>query len=47
VAPPAVKTTEIYAGALPILAIQVAVLTLLWSFPSIATWLPGAVYPGR
>ncbi len=44
VAPPEVKTTEIYLGVLPILAIQVVVLTLLLTYPSIATWLPRAVY---
>ena len=43
VAPPEVKTTEIYLGALPLLVIQVAVLTLLWTFPSIATWLPASM----
>jgi tripartite ATP-independent transporter DctM subunit len=44
VAPPEVKTTEIYLGVLPILAIQVVVLTLLLTYPSIATWLPRVVY---
>jgi TRAP-type mannitol/chloroaromatic compound transport system permease large subunit len=44
VAPAEVKTQEIYAGVVPLLAIQVTVLALLWAFPSIATWLPKAVY---
>ena len=44
VAPAEVKTQEIYAGAVPLLAIQVLVLALLWFFPVIATWLPKAVY---
>jgi TRAP-type mannitol/chloroaromatic compound transport system permease large subunit len=44
VAPAEVKTQEIYIGVAPLLAIQVMVLTLLWVFPSIATWLPKAVY---
>jgi TRAP-type mannitol/chloroaromatic compound transport system permease large subunit len=44
VAPPEVKTTEIYLGVLPILAIQVVVLTLLLTYPSIATWLPRVAY---
>jgi tripartite ATP-independent transporter DctM subunit len=43
VAPAEVKTQEIYAGVVPLLAIQVAVLMLLWSFPALATWLPRAV----
>jgi tripartite ATP-independent transporter DctM subunit len=43
VAPAEVKTQEIYAGVAPLIAIQVAVLMLLWSFPALATWLPRAV----
>jgi len=45
VAPPEVKTFDIYAGVLPILAIQALVLAVLWQFPSIVTWLPHALYP--
>jgi tripartite ATP-independent transporter DctM subunit len=44
VAPAEVRTQDIYLGVAPLLAIQVTVLTLLWTFPSIATWLPKAVY---
>jgi tripartite ATP-independent transporter DctM subunit len=44
VAPAEVQTQEIYVGVAPLLAIQVMVLALLWTFPSIATWLPKAVY---
>ena len=44
VAPPTVRTTDIYLGVLPILAIQVVVLALLLIFPAVATWLPGTVY---
>jgi tripartite ATP-independent transporter DctM subunit len=44
VAPAEVKTQDIYLGVTPLIAIQVAVLALLWTFPSIATWLPQAVY---
>ena len=44
VAPAEVTTTEIYLGVLPILAIQVALLTLMWTWPSIVTWLPRFVY---
>jgi len=46
VAPAEVKTQEIYLGVVPLLAIQVMVLTLLWNFPSIATWLPKMVFGG-
>jgi tripartite ATP-independent transporter DctM subunit len=44
VAPAEVKTQEIYLGVVPLVAIQVIMLTLLWAFPSIATWLPEKVY---
>jgi tripartite ATP-independent transporter DctM subunit len=44
VAPAEVKTHEIYLGVVPLLAIQVAIVALLWTFPAIATWLPRAVY---
>jgi TRAP-type mannitol/chloroaromatic compound transport system permease large subunit len=44
VAPAEVKTQEIYLGVAPLLAIQVTILALLWTFPSIATWFPKAVY---
>ena len=44
VAPPAVATSEIYRGVLPIIAIQVFVLGFLLAFPLLATWLPGLVY---
>ena len=44
VAPAEVKTQEIYLGVVPLLAIQVSVLALLWTYPSLATWLPKAVY---
>ena len=44
VAPAEVKTQDIYLGVVPLLAIQVFVLTLLWTFPSLATWLPKAFY---
>jgi TRAP-type mannitol/chloroaromatic compound transport system permease large subunit len=43
VAPAEVKTTDIYLGVAPLIAIQVAVLALLWMFPSLATWLPHAL----
>jgi tripartite ATP-independent transporter DctM subunit len=44
VAPAEVKTEEVYLGVAPLVALQVIVLTLLWTFPSIATWLPKTVY---
>ncbi|MEO1251268.1 MAG: TRAP transporter large permease subunit [Pseudomonadota bacterium] len=44
VAPPEVKTSDIYRGAIPFIGIQLLALALLASFPAIATWLPGALY---
>ena len=44
VAPPEVKTAQIYRGAIPFIFIQIAALALLAFFPAIATWLPGALY---
>jgi tripartite ATP-independent transporter DctM subunit len=40
VAPAEVKTSEIYAGVIPVLAAQLAVIALMWAFPSVVTWLP-------
>lgn len=44
VAPPEVKTTDIYRGAAPYIAIQLAALGVLALWPQIATWLPGVLY---
>ena len=44
VAPDSVRTAEIYRGALPFVAIQLAMLALLALVPSLATWLPGLIY---
>ncbi|MEM7569745.1 MAG: TRAP transporter large permease subunit, partial [Pseudomonadota bacterium] len=44
VAPDTVKTSDIYRGALPFVAIQLAGLLLLALFPIIATWLPSKVF---
>ncbi len=44
VAPPEVKTTDIYRGVLPFIAIQIAAFVLVFSFPWLATWLPSVIY---
>lgn len=44
VAPPEVKTADIYRGAIPYIAIQVLALCVLAMWPQIATWLPGVLY---
>lgn len=43
VAPPEVKTTEIYRGAIPYIIIQLMALGLLITFPGIVLWLPHAL----
>ncbi|MGF1543665.1 MAG: TRAP transporter large permease subunit [Parvularculaceae bacterium] len=43
VAPPEVSTAQIFRGAVPFIAIQIAMLAALAAFPQMATWLPGAL----
>jgi tripartite ATP-independent transporter DctM subunit len=40
VAPPAIKTTQIYQGVIPFIAIQLIVMAMIAYWPIIATWLP-------
>lgn len=40
VAPPSVKTTDIYKGVIPFIALQILLLGMLFAFPDLATWLP-------
>jgi tripartite ATP-independent transporter DctM subunit len=42
VAPPELKTSAIYRGVVPFIALQVAVLVMLAIWPQLATWLPAA-----
>jgi len=44
VAPPEVRTVEIYKGIIPFVIIQLLALIVLWHAPEIATWLPVALY---
>jgi tripartite ATP-independent transporter DctM subunit len=44
VAPRAVRTPMIYRGALPFVALQIAVIAALIAFPGLATWLPRLIY---
>lgn len=43
-APPEVRTVDIYRGVLPFLIIQLLAIVLLFSFPGLATWLPGMLF---
>jgi len=44
VAPPEVKTAQIYRGVLPFIVLQLLMLGALALFPKLATWLPDLVY---
>lgn len=44
VAPPEITTRHIYVGVIPFVAIQIALLVVLWYWPSLATALPRALY---
>jgi TRAP-type mannitol/chloroaromatic compound transport system permease large subunit len=44
VAPPEVRTSQIYRGVVPFVVIQILGLGVLAVFPGIATWLPTALY---
>ncbi|MBU2089929.1 MAG: TRAP transporter large permease subunit, partial [Alphaproteobacteria bacterium] len=39
-----VSTVAIYRGVIPFVAIQIVAMGILWSFPQLATWLPGVVF---
>ena len=44
VAPPEIKTTQIYRGVMPFVAIQLFALILIAIFPELVTWLPNKIY---
>jgi tripartite ATP-independent transporter DctM subunit len=44
VAPASVRTTAIYRGAMPFVAIQLIALLVLAVFPELVTWLPERIY---
>jgi tripartite ATP-independent transporter DctM subunit len=44
VAPPEVRTGQIYRGALPFVALQLLALGMLAIWPEIVTWLPARLY---
>ncbi|NEX15450.1 MAG: C4-dicarboxylate ABC transporter [Halochromatium sp.] len=44
VAPPELRTAQIYRGVAPFILIQLLMLATLALFPGLATWLPGQVY---
>jgi len=44
VAPPELRTIDIYKGVVPFIGLQVVALMLVAAFPALATWLPGVLY---
>ncbi|WP_348522995.1 TRAP transporter large permease subunit [Endozoicomonas sp. G2_2] len=40
VAPPSVRTADIYRGVVPFIGLQLFALILLWQFPQLVLWLP-------
>ncbi len=44
VAPPEVKTMQIYKGVVPFVIIQLVALIILAVFPELATWLPKVIF---
>ena len=44
VAPPEIRTAQIYRGVIPFVAIQMFALLLLAVFPELVTWLPEKIY---
>ena len=43
VAPRTIRTSQIYRGVIPFIAIQIVVLIMIAAWPSLATWLPAYV----
>lgn len=44
VTPPSVKTSQIYRGIIPFVAIQLLALVVVATFPELATWLPKLIF---
>lgn len=47
VAPPQVKLTDIFSGALPFVLLVFLTMALVYIFPGLALWLPGYLYAPR
>lgn len=45
VAPPEVRTLDIYKGVFPFILIQLLAMGIVAAWPGLATWLPGVLYP--
>jgi TRAP-type mannitol/chloroaromatic compound transport system permease large subunit len=47
VAPPHVKLTDIFSGALPFVFLVFLTMVLVYVFPGLALWLPDYLYTPR
>ena len=47
VAPPTLRTVDIYRGVMPFIALQVLMLVILCLWPALVTWLPGVMATRR
>ncbi len=46
VAPPELRSIDVYRGVVPFIALQLLMLGVLALWPELATWLPGVLYGG-
>jgi TRAP-type mannitol/chloroaromatic compound transport system permease large subunit len=44
VAPPELKTSDVYKGVIPFIIIQLSVLIMIAIWPGLVTWLPSLIY---
>ncbi|MEN9774301.1 MAG: hypothetical protein RL322_1371 [Pseudomonadota bacterium] len=44
VAPPEIRTGQIYKGVIPFVGLQMTAIAIVLSLPFLATWLPGVLY---
>ena len=44
IAPPSIRLADMYWGVIPFIFCQLIVLTLVLTFPDLATWLPDVIY---
>lgn len=43
-APKEITTGQIYRGVVPFIGLQIVAVTLIWNFPTLATWLPSVLF---
>lgn len=43
-APKEITTGQIYRGVVPFIGLQIVAVTLIWNFPTLATWLPSILF---